>query len=215
MIVQPIRVQSGAELLAALGPAQPGGRALILLGGADSMPEDERLRVQALFRQVLEYVETTGTAVVDGGTDSGVMRMIGQLREELGGTFRLIGVLPAGALERTTRDGRRIALAPGHPEILLTPGSAFGDETDWLFAAADHLAGGDAPTLVVNGGRLTLEEAHLRLEAGKPVVTVAGSGRSADQLASDEGLRASGRLHVVPLSADSATLAEALEEDRA
>jgi len=43
------------------------------------------------------------------------------------------------------------------------------------------------------------------------VVVVAGSGRAADELAGDEGLRASRRLRVVPLTADAATLTAALE----
>jgi SLOG in TRPM, prokaryote len=213
MTVQPTQVSSGAELIDALGPAEPQGRALILIGGADLMPEGERIQVETLFRQLVTHVDRTHTAVVDGGTNSGVMRLIGELREEIGGTFRLVGVVPAGALERTTSDGQPIMLASGHPEIILVPGSKFGDETDWLFAAADHLAAGDAPTLVVNGGQLTLEEAHQRLTAGKRVVAVEGSGRAADELASDEGLRLSGRLHVIPLTADPAVLAGALEEE--
>lgn len=212
MTVQPTYVSSGSELLAALGPADPGGRAVILIGGADSMPDDERARVEALFRRLVEHLDSTGTAVVDGGTNSGVMRLIGELRDEVSGAFRLVGVLPAGALERTTREGRAITLAPGHPEIILVPGSEFGDETDWLFAAADHLGAGAAPTLVVNGGRLTLEEARLRLTDGKRVVVVEGSGRAADELAADEALRTSGRLRVIPLTADAGGLAAALEE---
>jgi hypothetical protein len=207
------QVSSREELEAALGPAEPSGRALILVGGADSMPVEDQLRVEALFGRLVDHVEETGTALVDGGTDSGVMRLIGLLREQRQASFRLVGVLPRGALARLTREGSRISIAPGHPEILLVPGRTFGDEMDWLFGAADHLGGGAATTLVINGGKLTLEESHRRLAEGNVVVTVQGSGRAADELAADEGLRASSKLRVIPLTVDAAALAAALEEE--
>ena len=204
-------VRSLGELLRALGTAPAGGRAVALIGGADALSDDDRAALEQFFAVLVEHLEGTGTAVVDGGTDSGVMRLIGDERAARNASFRLVGVVPSGALERRTRDGAEIRLAPGHPEIVLVPGSAFGDESEWLFAAADHLGGGSAPTIVINGGRLTHEEATARLAADRPVVAVAGSGRAADELAGDEGLRASGRLRVVPLTADAATLSAALE----
>lgn len=201
-----LEVATQADLIAALGPAQPDGRAVILVGGAD-LTEPERLaELRALFDTLAAYFERTCTTVVDGGTDSGVMRLMAEARSKIGGEFRLIGVAPAGAFERPTRDGAPIKLARDHSMVVLVPGSDFGDETEWLFAAGDHLAGGSAPTIVVNGGKLTLEEASLRLEQGHPVIVVEGSGRAADELAADEGLRASGRLRVIPLSVDDAGL---------
>lgn len=175
------------------------------------MSTEERAAVTSFIDRVVEYAERTGSAVVDGGTDSGVMRLLGERRAARGGTFRLVGVLPGDALERTTRDGLPIHVAPGHTDVILTPGSAFGDETPMLFAAADHLGPGSAPSIVINGGRLARDEALTRIAGGHVVVAVAGSGRTADELAADEGLRASGRLRVVPLSADEAALAEAIE----
>jgi len=204
-------ITSTEELIRALGSAPAGSRALALVGGADAMPDAIRTQLDGLFETLVDYLDRTGTAVVDGGTDSGIMRLMGLTRAARRGSFRLIGVLPGKALQRRTSQGAEIRLAPEHPECLLVPGSRFGDESAWLFAAADHLAGGAAPTLVVNGGRLTHEEATARLAAGRTVVTVAGSGRAADALATDPGLRASGRLRVIPLTADAVTLSAALE----
>ncbi|MGH9886492.1 MAG: hypothetical protein ACREBE_13240, partial [bacterium] len=90
------------------------------------------------------------------------------------------------------------------------PGAWFGDETPWIFAAADYLGGGSAATIVVNGGALAYDEARQRLAIGHPVIAVEGSGRAADDLAGDKDLRASGRLRVMPLTVDDAALAEAL-----
>jgi len=211
MLSKVIEVHTPQELLGALGEAPSEGRSIALVGGADLLSDDDRAAIERFFSVLVEHLERTNTAVVDGGTDSGVMQLIGQERASRDASFRLVGVAPRGALDRRTRDGAEIRLAPGHPEIILVPGSQFGDESEWLFAAADYLAGGSAPTIVINGGKLTHEEATGRLAADHLVVAVAGSGRAADELAGDEGLRASGRLRVVPLTADAATLTAALE----
>src|SRR4029079_18230952 len=103
------------------------------------------------FAVLAGYLERTSTAVVDGGTDSGVIQLIGRARARAEAAFRLIGVIPRRALERQTPTGEPITIEPDHPEILRAPGSKFGDESVWLFRAADHLARRAAPTLVVNG----------------------------------------------------------------
>jgi hypothetical protein len=139
------------------------------------------------------------------------MRLIAEARMALDGTFRLIGVAPALAFSRPTRTGAPIEVARDHELVVLVPGSRFGEETPWLFAAADHLGGGSAKTVIVNGGDLALDEARGRIAAGHDVVAIGGSGRAADALASDARLRASGRLRVIPLTADVAAIAAALE----
>jgi hypothetical protein len=204
-------VASEADLIDALGPAPADGRALILIGGADATEPERHASLQAFFITLARYCEQTGTTVVDGGTDSGVMRFIGEARTAIGGTFRLVGVAPQGAFQRPTKAGSQIRPAPNHSLILRVPGGWFGDETRWLFAAADHISRGSAATFVVNGGRLTLDEANQRLASRHPVVAVQGSGRAADELVGDEALRASGRLRVISMSVDEAGLAAAID----
>jgi SLOG in TRPM, prokaryote len=203
-------VGSEVDLIDALGPAPADGRALILIGGADATEHERHAALQAFFMTLARHCEQTGTTVVDGGTDSGVMRFIGDARTAIGGTFRLIGVAPAGAFERPTKAGTRIKPAPNHSLILRVPGGWFGDETRWLFAAADHIGRGSAATIVVNGGKLTFDEAHQRMAAGHPVIAIQGSGRAADELADDEALRTSGKLRVMRLTIDDAELNEFL-----
>ena len=203
-------VATNDELLAALGPPASGG-AIVLVGGADFTEPERAAALRRFFALLARYADRNGLAIVDGGTDSGVMRLVAEAREEAGASFPLLGVAPAGAIGRETRTGGAISVARGHDPVVLVPGSSFGDETTWLFDAADHLAGGSASTLVVNGGRLTMDEALLRIGGGHLVVAVAGTGRAADELAADEGLHASGRLRVVQLDIDEAGLAAALE----
>lgn len=182
---------------------------MALIGGAGGLDAADLDALASFFERLAGQLEETGTAVVDGGTDSGVMRLIGEARAARSATFRLVGVVPRGALDRTTRDGTPIDVAPGH-EIVLVPGESFGDESAWLFAAADHLAGGDAPTIVVNGGRLTLDEAEDRLAGRHLVVVVGGSGRAADALAADRRATLDDRLRVLPVTAGTEEIAAAL-----
>jgi hypothetical protein len=203
-------VTTPEELLAALGPRNAGGRALILIGGAGFTEPAMLDELRRFLETFAAYCERTRTAIVDGGTDSGVMQLVGEARASIGASFPLIGVAPAGAFERPTRDGSPIQPARDHSLILRVPGEHFGEETAWLFAAADHLNGAAAPTIVVNGGTLTSDEAHQRLASGHPVIAVEGSGRAADDLAADEDLRASGRLRVIPLTVDETGLSAAI-----
>jgi hypothetical protein len=197
-------------------PGDRDGGAVILVGGATfaDAADPFATAVRRFLATLARVCQETGTAVVDGGTDAGVMRWFAEARTAVDGSFPLVGVAPQGAFERTTRTGEPIVPAGGHSLILTVPGSRFGDETGWLFATADRLGSGSAPAIVVNGGRLALSEARQRIDGGHVVLAVAGSGRAADELAVDQGLLASGRLRLIPMSADEASLADALEEAR-
>lgn len=207
-----VDVATHDDLVSALGRAGDTTRAILLVGGADFTETERLAELRGFFALLAGYLDRTGTAVVDGGTDSGVMRLIADARRERDGAFPLVGVAPRGAFDRTTRTGAPISVAPDHTLVVVVPGREFGDETAWLFDAADHLAGGSAPTIVVNGGRLTLDEAFLRLGQGHLVVAVEGTGRAADELAANEDLRASGKLRVIPVAVGESDLAEALEQ---
>ena len=196
----------------------PRGASLLLIGGADFSSADPAIvdGIRGFLATLAAHCQRTGTAVVDGGTDAGVMRWFAEARASIEGTFPLIGVAPRFAFERQTRTGRPISVAAGHSVVLAVPGEQFGDEMPWLFAVADGIAAeAAAPTILVNGGDLAATEARQRLADGHLVVAVAGSGRAADELAGDwdrSDLPVSGRLRVIPLAADEATLAAALEE---
>jgi len=190
------------ELPERLGLAQR--RCLVLVGGAAGLAPDDAL--PHVFRDVVARVASSLEAlVVDGATDAGVMRLIGRARAETAPSFPLVGVVPA-ALARD--------LEPNHSHVVLVPGSDWGDETPWLAGVATALAGPYASaTLVVNGGEITWADAEASVATGRPVVVLAGSGRTADAIAAgtdDRAVRlaASGLLHV----ADADGLEQALVE---
>lgn len=197
-----IRVESEEDLLNArseLGFDSPRP-ILVILGGAGKMSETDLSRLRSLFVKVLApIVEELGASVVDGGTDFGVMQMIGQARVQIRGTFDLIGVTPVGkvALPNQPVPEEVAALEPNHSHFVLIPGSEWGDESPWLANVATVIAN-EKPSVavLVNGGEISKKDVSESLKANRPVLAVAGSGRLADTLtatlrgeSADEGAR--------------------------
>ncbi len=161
---------------------------LVIIGGASQMTQESIDRVHQLFQTVLApLAEALHAVVIDGGTDTGVMQMIGQARTAMGGTFPLIGVAPASKV--SLPDGSHAApdsepLEPNHTHFVLTPGTEWGDESPWISAIASLLAvDRGAVTVLINGGAVSLLEVSESIRAGRPVVVIAGSGRLADEIA--------------------------------
>ena len=184
-----IRVQSQEELPTAMDELelQSPRPVLVVVGGASKMSEADLMRLRAIFVNVLApLAEKLGAIVADGGTDAGVMQMMGQARAQTGATFPLIGVAPIGkiALPDQVPSSETTALEPHHTHFVLVPGSDWGDESPWLAQIASVLANG-APTVavLVNGGEIAKKDVSENLKAKRPVLAMAGSGRLADTLA--------------------------------
>lgn len=169
----------------------PRGRpVLVLVGGAAGMAQDNMRALDSVLRQaVLPVLEDSGAAVVDGGTDSGVMRAIGRARAATGARFLLVGVaaegtvvLPGGA----TRIDDAAELDANHTHVVIVrrPGQTWGSESPWIAMVADVIAEGKpSVTLLVNGGTIAYADVEGSLERGRPVVVLAGTGRAADAIA--------------------------------
>ena len=126
-------------------------------------------------------------AAIDGGTCSGVMRLLGEARSSARSDFPLIGVAAAGTVTlpggQPPRDDAA-PLDPDHTHFVLVPGDEWGAEAHWIAQVATDLAGiRPSATVLVNGGEIAYSDVERSLDAGRPVLTVAGSGRTADQLA--------------------------------
>ncbi len=161
---------------------------LVLVGGAGGMGQESLSRAATVLSlQVVPVLARLGAAVVDGGTDSGVMRVIGQARAAAGADFPLIGVAAEGTVSVDTGDGAG-EIEPRHSHVILVPGDSWGDESPWLAEVADAVAGA-APsvTLVINGGKITYDDIARSLERGRPVVVLGGTGRTADAIAAADG----------------------------
>jgi hypothetical protein len=213
------RVAEPGDLPAALKALgiEAGRPVLVLVGGAGGMSPAQMTALAGAIGQLIAALGDWGAAVVDGGTDSGVMRVIGQARDTAGASFPLVGVAAEGTV---IVPGQRPAahaapLDPHHSQVILVPGDAWGDESPWLSRVATAIAGGrPSLTLVVNGGEITYDDIEHSLQDGRPVLVLAGTGRTADAIASAAAGRdgdpraaraaASPGTKVVPLGAPAA-----------
>ena len=163
---------------------------LVSVGGAAGMtPDDLAVMAEALAR-IIPALDRWGAALVDGGTDSGVMKVMGRLRAAAGARFPLVGVAAEGTvvLPGTSARPDAAALEPHHTQVILVPGQAWGDESPWLSRVATAIADGQPSlTLVVNGGQITYDDIDHSRQAGLPVIILAGTGRVADTIAAARG----------------------------
>ncbi|NEO30823.1 MAG: hypothetical protein F6K36_10395 [Symploca sp. SIO3C6] len=160
---------------------------IVVVGGASLMSDESLARLRLLFVEVIApLAQQLGAFVVDGGTDAGVMRMMGQARAEIGGTFPLIGIAPVDKIALPGCPHSPVAdtlLEPNHTHFVLIPGDSWGDESPWLSRVATALAkGAPSVTILVNGGEIALLDVSENVKAGRQVVVLAGSGRLADEI---------------------------------
>ena len=179
-------VSSLPATLDALAVAR-GRPVLVIVGGADKMSQEHLSRTAAVLgEQVVPVLDRLGVTVIDGGTDSGVMAVIGRARAAADASFPLIGVAAEGTV-RTDPAGVQAGTGQielHHSHVILVPGDSWGDESPWLADVADAVAGtSPSATLVVNGGEITYDDIAQSLERRRPVVVLTGTGRTADAIA--------------------------------
>jgi len=211
------------EALASIGLS--GSRpTLVLVGGADGLAPEELERLRPLFADtIVPVVAAAGGAVVDGGTDSGVMRLMGEGAAAIGLRVPLVGVAASATVtlpgDPTADDNAE--LEPHHSHFVFVPGDSWGDEAKWLPLVATVLAGPlPSVTLLVNGGETAWRDVEASVAAGRTVLVLDGSGRAADQMAAaleltepddrEDRLFTSGLVEAVDLDLDGAALADAL-----
>lgn len=218
-----VRVDAEADLLAVL-PALglPPGPVIVLVGGAAGLEASTEPRLERFFRQALvPAIAEAGATVLDGGTDAGVMRLIGEERERAGGAWRLIGVAPFAKVRVPGSPGET-DLARGHSDFILVPGDAWGDESRWFHLIADRLSPDRAVMILVNGGPIALDEIEQSIDRGGRVLVVDGSGRAADDIGAamgelaDTGSRsarvaANAAVEIVSIDIETADLARRLD----
>lgn len=211
--------------LSALGLAQPRP-AVTVVGGAGGLDETGLDTLRSIFLSgIVPVLQRYNAAAVDGGTLSGVMRLIGEARAQLGASFPLVGVAAAGTVrlpDKPAPPGVETVLEPHHTHFIIVPGDEWGTESPWIAETTSVLAGGrPSVTVLINGGEIAYADVERSVQAGRRVVVVAGSGRTADAIAgalvgeiSDERaerLAATGLVDTVPLD-DPAALAALLDD---
>ena len=193
---------------------------MIIVGGAGNLVEPLKSHLASLFHHSIASVAaSTGATIIDGGTHTGVMALIGQGVAAQGNVSTLLGISPAGLVTYpgepiTERSNNAAELDPNHSHFVLVEGDAWGSETATMFALAQALST-DRPvvTILINGGSIAIQEALQTVRYGWPLLVIEGSGRTADTIAhlwrerpaiiEDEALReiiTKGRISLLPLT---------------
>ncbi len=169
---------------------------MVLIGGADGLDVSRGNLLRKIFLdEIAPLCQQHGVAVVDGGTQAGVIRLLGEARAAGGFTFPMIGVVPKGAVRYADTASAQISstspLEPNHTHFVLVPGATFSDESPWISQISMRLSSGHPSfTLVANGGQITWKDIMFSFAAGRPVLALDGSGRTADEFS--EALRTPG-----------------------
>ena len=178
------------RIIAALNLFQPKS-VLLVVGGARGMDDSQMRRLAPLFsRVVARAAGESQMLVIDGGTSSGVMQLLGEAVADRGRLTPLLGVAPkaksiypGGLAKDQVIDGS--PLEPNHSHFVLTPGKEWGDETSWLIAiVAAYARKAPVQVLLVNGGSIAKNEVLQSVRRGWPILILEGSGRLADEIAS-------------------------------
>lgn len=164
--------------LAELGFQKPC-KVLVLVGGAHAMSSEDMETARPFFQNFLvPFIERHKAAVLDGGSNSGVMRLMGESRAAVNAKFPLIGVLPASVVQDVN------VAEPNHSHFLLVPGVYWGDECSWIARFATALSRGEPSlTVLVNGGEVSFQDVQCSISERRKVYAIEGTGRIADDLA--------------------------------
>jgi len=182
---------------------------IVVHGGAGNMEPDLIDAVRAfVIAGLAPFAQARHILIVDGGTQTGVSRVMGDARQHIRGTYPLLGVVPHRYViypGGPPLDGERIPLNPSHTHFIFVEGDEFGVESELLVGLL-RASGKPGLALIINGGDIVLKEVMAHVAQGNALVTVRGSGRIADRLAdstSEEraALPPGARLHLADLSA--------------
>jgi hypothetical protein len=177
---------------------------IVIAGGAGNMSPKHARRLAPFFSLgIARAAKKCAALIVDGGTQAGVMALMGEGVADQGYQTDLLGIAPTGKIalpgaapEESARAHAR--LDPNHSHFVLVEGQSWGDETDLMYNLAEALRlsksakeNGSEPkalpiVTILAGGRLdgvTLGEARSAVRRGWRLLVLEGSGQLADEIA--------------------------------
>jgi hypothetical protein len=186
VVVTAPRDASAQAILDALGIVSPPA-VILLFGGAAGLDDSRKAHLATLFAKgVTPVAAELGTLIIDGGTQSGVMAIMGEAVAQHPGTCQLLGIAPKGKIAHPEIVGAPAVsdgapLEPHHSHFVLVESNEWGGETTTMLELARAF---NAPTaaILVNGGAIAADEALQSVRNGWPLLVLEGSGRFADEL---------------------------------
>ena len=153
---------------------------IVLVGGASGIGLWDKLPMRKAISIVAKLAEETQSIVLDGGTQAGIMKELGQQRKNNRFSFPLIGVVFDKLI---MKEDPSSILDPNHTHFFLIPGDDWGDESAWISKIATSIAGDKKSiTILVNGGNISRTDVEYSLLENRPVFIMRGTGRLADEI---------------------------------
>jgi hypothetical protein len=176
---------------------------IVLVGGASGIGLWDKFPMSRAIRVIARLAEETGSVVVDGGTEAGIMKEMGVQRKRNKFSFPLIGVVFDSLL---MQEEPKSILDPNHTHFFLVPGEDWGDESAWISKIATAIAGDQKSiTVLVNGGKISKTDVEYSLMENRPAFVMRGTGRMADEIA------LTGKVFAVDISQKPAEILEFLK----
>jgi hypothetical protein len=216
-VIPPIGTRA-IDLMRALGIPQP--KVLIMIaGGAARMDERDHPNLMRLFTDSIAQIASTHNAlVIDGGTQSGVMELMGQGIAKQQQRPVLLGISPAGSVtfpgkKRQKVGSEEVPLDPNHSHFVLVETNEWGGETETMYELAKVFSEScPSVAILIDGGAIAKNEVLYNVRQKRPIIVIEGSGRFADEIARILHERSSlgadpdlteiasqGKLHLFPL----------------
>ena len=164
---------------------------LFITGGASKMTEEDIERTREIINEgIAKFAEKHNVTVIDGGTEAGVMQMIGEARKKNGYKFPLIGCSP---YYKVTFPGAEITeeaeatLEDGHSHFVLVNTPEWGGESQTIVNLTRAIAARQRPMIgvLINGGSIAERDVYYATAIGDdriPILVLDGSGRTADNI---------------------------------
>lgn len=165
--------------------------AIFISGGASAMSDADIAQTRVLIEQCIAvFAQEHRITVVDGGTEAGVMEMIGAARRKNNYNFPLLGVAPLQKVSwpQHKNDDAEAELQSGHSHFVLVEGDEWGDESNLIVNLTKAIThNGEVPMvgILINGGKIAEREVYLAGATGEnrmPLIIIDGSGRTADNI---------------------------------
>jgi hypothetical protein len=163
---------------------------LLIVGWGSTLdrrvPEDFE---RTLKLGIAPAIRDTGGIILDGGTDDGISRSIGNVFRTEGPECKLIGFAPTGKISRgvqndSKKDDRdRVLPAPYHSDIVLVDGDLWGCEMQVTIEVAERLSPDDPVIVVLVGGGGNTEDLVRQTQKREwPLLVLTATGGLADRL---------------------------------
>ena len=164
---------------------------IMLAGGAGFMEGGLYPNLAQLFSQgIADFAAEHDMLIIDGGSQAGVMELMGTAIAEQGYRSPLLGVSPAslvfypGHTATSEKKEEIAALDSNHSHFVLVETDEWGGETETMYQLASIFSR-ERPSVavIVNGGTIIINEALYNVRQKRPMIVFEGSGRAADEIA--------------------------------